>query len=140
MDGSPPPPLDHDWSMIDRWLRSRLPGQSLSERIREKIVRAGDVPGWYIPAGLGAVYHIFVPHGDASWTWVATVPEPLTQEEARRMVACFRPEVVGSRIRMIRIDDSPRPDYSPTQTPPKPKSASEPARKAKRPAGTARTR
>jgi hypothetical protein len=41
---------------------------------------------------LGAVYHIFVPHGDDSWTWVATVPEPLTQEEARRMVACFRRE------------------------------------------------
>jgi hypothetical protein len=105
--------------------------------IGENLSRATRGSKCYIPAGLGAVYHIFVPHGDDSWTWVATVPEPLTQEDARRMVACFRPETVGSRIRMIRIDDSPRPDYSPSGS--KTPKAKAP-RKPKRPPATARNR
>ena len=55
------------------------------------------------------MYHIFIPRGDVSWTWVATIPEPVTPEAARRVVEAFRPENVGGPIRMIRVEESPTP-------------------------------
>ena len=56
---------------------------------------------------MGSVYHIFVPDGGA-WRWVATVPAPVTREDARRALLVMGSIRKGQSIRMVRVDDSPQ--------------------------------